>query len=104
MVAANGDEALTICRAQNRHVHLLVTDVVLPGMNGRQLADQIVKLSPQAKVLYVSGYTSNAIVHHGVLDEGLWFLPKPFSLAGLVAKVREVLDSGGNGNLGGGGG
>ncbi|HLX84299.1 MAG TPA: PAS domain S-box protein [Terriglobales bacterium] len=104
MVAANGDEALTICRAQNRHVHLLVTDVVLPGMNGRQLADQIVKISPQAKVLYVSGYTSNAIVHHGVLDDGLWFLPKPFSLAGLVAKVREVLDSGGNGNLGGGGG
>ena len=62
-------------------------------MNGRQLAEQVMKVSPQAKVLYVSGYTSNAIVHHGVLDDGLWFLPKPFSVSALVAKVREVLDS-----------
>ncbi len=62
-------------------------------MNGRQLAEQVMKVSPQAKVLYVSGYTSNAIVHHGVLDDGLWFLPKPFSVLALVAKVREVLDS-----------
>lgn len=65
----------------------------MPGMNGRQLAEQVMKVSPQAKVLYVSGYTSNAIVHHGVLDDGLWFLPKPFSVLALVAKVREVLDS-----------
>ena len=62
-------------------------------MNCRQLAEQVMKVSPQAKVLYVSGYTSNAIVHHGVLDDGLWFLPKPFSVLALVAKVREVLDS-----------
>ena len=66
----------------------------MPGMNGHQLAEQVVRISPQVKVLYVSGSTSNAIVHHGVLDAGLWFLPKPFSLSALVAKVREVLDAG----------
>jgi DNA-binding response OmpR family regulator len=62
-------------------------------MNGRQLAEQVKLISPSTRVLYVSGYTSNAIVHYGVLDPGLWFLPKPFTLSSLIAKVREVLDS-----------
>ena len=90
--AAGTEEGLALCRENHREIHLLVTDVIMPGMNGRQLAEQVKKISPSTKVLYVSGYTSNAIVHYGVLDPGLSFLPKPFSLAALVAKVREVLD------------
>ncbi len=93
LVAGSPDEGLAICQANHRDIRLLVTDVVMPGMNGRQLAEQILRVSPNVKVLYISGYTTNAIVHYGVLDEGLWFLPKPFTLSALVAKVREVLDA-----------
>jgi PAS domain S-box-containing protein len=93
LAAGSADEALAICKANQREIALLVTDVVMPVMNGRQLAELVAHISPQAKVLYMSGYTSNAIVHHGVLDPGLWFLAKPFSLSTFVAKVREVLDA-----------
>lgn len=65
LVAGSADEALDLCKANHREVELLVTDVVMPGMNGRQLAEQVARVSPQVKVLYISGYTSNAIVHHG---------------------------------------
>jgi len=91
--AAGTDEGLALCRENHRDIQLLITDVVMPGMNGRQLAEQVKQISPRIRVLYISGYTSNAIVHYGVLDAGLWFLPKPFSLSALVAKVREVLDA-----------
>ena len=93
LVASTPEEGLAVCKANSRDIRLLVTDVVMPRMNGRQLAEQILKLHPAIKVLYVSGYTNNAIVHYGVLDPGLWFLPKPFTVSALVAKVREVLDT-----------
>lgn len=93
LVAASPEEGLEICKANNRAIHLLVTDVIMPRMNGRQLAEQIQGIAPNTKVLYISGYTNNAIVHYGVLDPGLWFLPKPYTLSALVAKVREVLDA-----------
>ena len=93
LVAATPEEGLDICKANHNDIRLLVTDVVMPRINGRELAEKILKVCPKVRVLYISGYTSNAIVHYGVLEEGLWFLPKPFSLSALVAKVREVLDS-----------
>jgi PAS domain S-box-containing protein len=93
LVAASPEEGVAICKENHHDIRLLITDVVMPRMNGRQLAEQVAQISPNIRVLYISGYTSNAIVHYGVLDPGLWFLPKPFSLSSLVAKVREVLDS-----------
>jgi len=93
LAAASPEEGLEICKSNHRDIRLLVTDVVMPRMNGRQLAEEIVRISPKTRVLYISGYTNNAIVHYGVLDPGLWFLPKPYTLSSLVAKVREVLDA-----------
>jgi len=93
LTASTPEEGLAVCKSNQKAIRLLVTDVVMPRMNGRQLAEQVAKISPGIRTLYISGYTDNAIVHYGVLDSGLWFLPKPFTLSALVAKVREVLDS-----------
>ena len=93
LTAATPEEGIAVCESNHRNIRLLVTDVIMPRMNGRQLAERIQRISPQIRVLYISGYTDNAIVHYGVLDPGLWFLPKPFTLSALVAKVREVLDA-----------
>ncbi len=93
LVAGGPEEALTVAQSNHRDLRLLVSDVIMPTMNGRQLAEKILQISPKTRVLYISGYTNNAIAHYGVLDEGLWFLPKPFTLSALIAKVREVLDA-----------
>jgi response regulator RpfG family c-di-GMP phosphodiesterase len=69
-----------------------MTDVVMPGMNGRELAAKLLSLHPHLKRLFTSGYTADVIAHHGVLEEGVHFLQKPFALGDLAAKVREVLD------------
>jgi PAS domain S-box-containing protein len=90
--AANGGSALLICERHNEPIHLLVTDVIMPEMSGRDLADRLAQLRPGIKVLYMSGYTDDAIVHQGVLDEGANYIQKPFATDALVRKVREVLD------------
>ncbi|GAB4415706.1 MAG: response regulator [Anaerolineae bacterium] len=94
LTAQNGVQARQIAAAHPGLIHLLLTDVVMPGgLSGPQLAKELVSLRPELKVLYMSGYTENAIVHHGVLDPGIAFLPKPFVPADLVRKVHEVLNS-----------
>ncbi|MBI3492477.1 MAG: response regulator [Acidobacteria bacterium] len=93
LTAANGDEALLLLERYEKPVHLMVTDVVMPGMGGRNLAERFDRTRPGMKVLYMSGYTDDVIVRHGVLDEGMPFLGKPFTAVELTRKVREVLDS-----------
>ncbi|MEO6392935.1 MAG: PAS domain S-box protein, partial [Pyrinomonadaceae bacterium] len=89
--AQSGDDALHISRSDEQ-IDLLLTDVVMPDYSGRELADRITAMRPALRVLYMSGYTDDAIVQHGVLEEGLYFLPKPFSPEALARKVRVVLD------------
>jgi PAS domain S-box-containing protein len=90
--ATNGPEALNILHTLS-DVDLLFTDIIMPGgMNGRQLADEAEKMSPGLKVLFTSGYTQNAIVHHGRLDPDVHFLPKPFRRRDLATKIRQVLE------------
>jgi CheY-like chemotaxis protein len=77
---------------EGQQAALLFTDIVMPGMSGRQLADRVRAKRPDIKVLYTTGYTPNAIVHNGVLDPGASLLTKPFSIEDLAAKVRKLLD------------
>ncbi len=84
LTAANGSEALLLAGKQTGPIDLVLTDVVMPGMTGRDLVERLRKLNPTVKVLFTSGYTDDAIVHHGVLDRGTHFIGKPFSVADTV--------------------
>jgi PAS domain S-box-containing protein len=92
ITAENGLEALAVLDRHEGPVHLLLTDVVMPEMNGRDLFAKAAERHPGLKVLYMSGYTDDVIAHRGVLDQGVAFIQKPFSVKDLVAKVRETLD------------
>jgi two-component system, cell cycle sensor histidine kinase and response regulator CckA len=92
-VAGGTAVLLVVARTHEGPIHLLLTDAVMPGMNGRELANEIKRIHPETRILFISGYTSNAIVHRGVLDEGVSLLPKPFTRSGLTQKVHEMLDS-----------
>jgi PAS domain S-box-containing protein len=92
LAAGTPGEAIALAREHAGDIHLLMTDVVMPEMNGRDLAKNLLSLYPNLKLLFMSGYTANVIAHHGVLDEGVQFIQKPFSKTDLGVKVRAVLD------------
>ncbi len=93
LTAGTPDEAIRLAHEHAGEINLLITDVIMPKMNGKDLANKLQSLNPQLKCLYMSGYTADIIAQHGVLDEGVHFIQKPFSLPNMATMVREVLDS-----------
>jgi two-component system cell cycle sensor histidine kinase/response regulator CckA len=91
--AADGQEGLDICRGFEGRIDLVITDVVMPRMSGRELAESVASIRPDARILYMSGFTDDAIVRHGMLDEDFPFIQKPFSPELLASKTRELLDA-----------
>jgi two-component system sensor histidine kinase EvgS len=94
-IAASGNEAAHWCKQHSGEIHLLLTDVVMPDINGRQLAERATALLPKLKVPFMSGYSGDAIVHHGLLGPGTDFVAKPFNAAELQHKAAKSLTNGG---------
>lgn len=92
-IAEDAETALSISSSYEGIIHLLITDVIIPDMNGLQLYNKISEIRPEIKSIYISGYTANVIAHNGKLDEGINFIQKPFSISDFIRKVREVLDT-----------
>ena len=92
LVANTPGEAPRLAKEHSGEIDLLITDVIMPAMNGKDLAHNLMSLNPNLKYLFMSGYTADAISQHGVLEEGVHFIHKPFSLPDLAIKVRKVLD------------
>jgi CheY-like chemotaxis protein len=92
LTASGGDEAIRVSDAHSAGIAALITDVIMPGMSGRQVADELKRRRTGIKVLFVSGYTEDMIADHGMLEAGVDFLAKPFHLEDLARKLREVLD------------
>jgi PAS domain S-box-containing protein len=90
--AGNGAQALALCDKHEGHIDMLMTDVVMPHMGGRELAERMAQMYPEMRILFTSGYTDDAVVRHGVIETGMNFIQKPFTPDGLAQKVREVLD------------
>ena len=84
--------AMKFAEQFQERIHLLITDVIMPDLSGRQLAQRLTASRPEMRVLYMSGYTDNAIIHHGVLEGGVEFIQKPFSFDAMLHKVNEVLN------------
>ena len=93
LTASAPGEALLVAKKHTGGIHLLLTDLIMPEMNGRDLAKEMTSFCPDILCLFMSGYPGNVIVHQGILDEGIQFIQKPFSKQALANKVREVLDS-----------
>jgi CheY-like chemotaxis protein len=93
LVAANGSEALRACREHKGEIQLILTDVIMPQMSGRQLKEALATLRPGTSVLYMSGHAEDAVIRHGAHNEGVAFIQKPFTPETLARKVRQVVDA-----------
>jgi CheY-like chemotaxis protein len=91
LAARNADEAMEIAKGYGEQIHLLLTDVIMPDMDGKELLERIRSIKPDLRCLFMSGYTADVITRKGILDEGVQFIPKPFSLLALAGKIREAL-------------
>jgi len=92
LTACTPVEGIALAKENFKKIHLLLTDVIMPEMNGRELSERLQSQFPNLKCIFMSGYTAKAIAHHGVLDEGMDFIQKPFSRTDLAKIVRKVLD------------